>query len=260
MRAVAERRLDAHATTFRRHLDLCLGCRACETACPAGVPFGSLLETTRAEIERRGPPAPRAAAAVADLRGISRIPSGSRALLAVVRLYRRSGLQRARAPGGAAPPVPAADGDGALLADVPARDAVCPSSCRRAAARAAASALLTGCVQRHLYRRRQPRHGAAALALAGWDVVVPRAQGCCGALDLHAGRLDVLRGRAHGAGGGVPRRRRLGRHQRGRLRLGHAGVRSLASDEAADAPRRSRTRDVSELLADAELPLGPLQR
>src|SRR5438477_11006167 len=53
MRAVAEGRLDV-TETYTHHLDLCLGCRACETACPAGVPFGSPLEAARADIERHG--------------------------------------------------------------------------------------------------------------------------------------------------------------------------------------------------------------
>src|SRR5712664_1186367 len=56
MRAAAEGRLD-RTETYTRHLDLCLGCRACETACPSGVPFGSLLETARAELAQRGRPA-----------------------------------------------------------------------------------------------------------------------------------------------------------------------------------------------------------
>ena len=51
MRAVGEGRI-APTETFRRHLDLCLGCRACETACPSGVPFGSLLEAARAQTVR----------------------------------------------------------------------------------------------------------------------------------------------------------------------------------------------------------------
>src|SRR5215468_12275684 len=55
MRAVAEGRLDV-TDNYVRHLDLCLGCRACETACPAGVPFGSLLETARGDIEHKGRP------------------------------------------------------------------------------------------------------------------------------------------------------------------------------------------------------------
>src|SRR2546428_7961750 len=52
MRAVAEGRLDV-TDTVTEHLDLCLGCRACETACPAGVRFGTLLETARADMGRR---------------------------------------------------------------------------------------------------------------------------------------------------------------------------------------------------------------
>src|SRR5437867_10008270 len=52
MRAAAESRVDL-SPGLARHLDLCLGCRACETACPSGVPFGRLLEAARGQLERR---------------------------------------------------------------------------------------------------------------------------------------------------------------------------------------------------------------
>src|SRR5262245_65014737 len=57
MRAAAEGRTEL-TPTLARHLDLCLGCRACETACPSGVPFGELLEATRGQPLRRGRGAP----------------------------------------------------------------------------------------------------------------------------------------------------------------------------------------------------------
>src|SRR5262245_34203734 len=49
MRGLVEGKLSSHEI-FATHIDLCLGCRACETACPSGVPYGHLLETARAEI------------------------------------------------------------------------------------------------------------------------------------------------------------------------------------------------------------------
>ncbi|HXI61980.1 MAG TPA: 4Fe-4S dicluster domain-containing protein, partial [Pyrinomonadaceae bacterium] len=52
MRAVKEERLAVTSLTFENHIDRCLGCRACESACPAGVEYGQLLEAARAEITR----------------------------------------------------------------------------------------------------------------------------------------------------------------------------------------------------------------
>lgn len=54
MRAVAEEKIDI-SPTYHKHLDLCLGCRACETVCPSGVNFGHLLESARAEMVETKP-------------------------------------------------------------------------------------------------------------------------------------------------------------------------------------------------------------
>src|SRR5512144_1344851 len=54
IKSLAEGRI-AMGDATARHLDLCLGCRACETVCPSGVPYGQLIETARAEIERQRP-------------------------------------------------------------------------------------------------------------------------------------------------------------------------------------------------------------
>src|SRR5258706_14478625 len=54
IKSLAEGRIALTDSTVK-HLDLCLGCRACETVCPSGVPYGQLIETARAEIERQRP-------------------------------------------------------------------------------------------------------------------------------------------------------------------------------------------------------------
>ena len=253
MRAVAEKRLDV-TEGFRRHLDLCLGCRACETACPAGVPFGSLLETSRAEIERRGRPW-RERVLSQLIFAVFPYPERLRALLVASRLYRRSGLQALVRRTGILGSFPRLAAMERLLPEVPAAATLPELVPARGRARGRV-ALLTGCVQRYLYADVN-LDTARLLSMAGWDVVVPRGQGCCGALELHAGRLDALRRRAAALGAVFPadvdwvvtNAAGCGSAMR---EYGH-----WTSDEAATRVA-SRTRDVTELLADADLPLAPL--
>src|SRR3989442_7286479 len=102
MRAAAEGRI-ALTETFTRHIDLCLGCRACETACPSGVRFGSLLEATRAQLRRHGPP-PRRRFLDRVIYAVFPEPDRMGAALGLLRLYRRAGLHRfPGAPGGPRP-------------------------------------------------------------------------------------------------------------------------------------------------------------
>ena len=63
--------------TFRRHIDACLGCMACVTACPSGVQYGQLIEHTRPIVEQQGVAATgRSALPVRDLRAVSSSRAG----------------------------------------------------------------------------------------------------------------------------------------------------------------------------------------
>jgi glycolate oxidase iron-sulfur subunit len=55
MRQVQEEKLPVDSQTFRKHIDRCLGCRACEAECPSGVEYGHLLEAARVSVERERP-------------------------------------------------------------------------------------------------------------------------------------------------------------------------------------------------------------
>ena len=252
IRAAAEGRLEL-TETFGRHLDLCLGCRACESACPSGVPFGSLLEATRSQFRRRA-----ASESLLSRLIFSVFPEPARlgALLAPLKLYQRSGLQRLVRGSGLLRRFPKLAAMEALLPDVPASAPLPERIAARGRSRGRVG-LLTGCVQRHLYPR--VNHDTARLlGLAGWDVVIPRDQGCCGALDLHAGRLDEMRARARRLAASFPADLDF-------VVTNAAGCGSAMKeyghwlpDDAEVARLAERTRDVSELLVDAELPLGPL--
>ncbi len=261
MRAAAEGRLDI-TETLTRHLDLCLGCRACETACPSGVPFGRLLEATRGQIERqRGPSGGRTRpwrqrALASFVLGLFPHPRRMAPVARALMAYQLSGLQRlvrgnalvARLPGLAAmerllpmvpPPMP-------LPQFIPA-----------VGRRRGRVGLLIGCVQRFLYPRLNAQT-ARVLAAAGYDVVIPETQGCCGALHLHAGRLDELRTFARALADAFP-------EDLDYIVTTAAGCGSTMKeyahwmpDDSRVAGLAARTRDVSEVLADCDLPLGRL--
>jgi len=256
MRAVAEGRLDV-TETFTRHLDLCLGCRACETACPAGVPYGTILETARVEIERRRRPLGRRLLTAA-LFSVFPHPERMGPALALARVYRRSGFQRLVRSTRLLARWPRLAALDALLDDVPEAESRGPEFLAARGRARGRVGLLTGCVQRHVYPGVN-RDTAALLSLAGWDVVAPRRQGCCGALELHAGRLDAFRGRARALAAVFPDD--LDWIVTNAAGCG-AALRDCARwlpDDPAAARLAARTRDVSELLAETDLPLGPLE-
>lgn len=166
-----------------RHLDQCLGCRGCETACPAGVPYGRLLEATRATlIEHR--PLPFLARLVL---GIFARPWALRLALWGARILRASGLASLLGrvlPARVAMPF-------AMLASTarpaPRRDAAAAMQSRGGAT------LLTGCVMEGLLPSVN-RATERVLARQGWTVHATEGQRCCGALHAHAG--DAVGARA----------------------------------------------------------------
>ena len=171
------------------HMDSCLSCMGCLTSCPSGVKYDRLLPATRAQIERqvRRPPGERAARAL--IFGLFPHPRRLRAARAALVAAEASGLRRAlRHPFIAArlPPV------------VRAMESVAPppgpyqrlgGRVPAASPRRGTVAMLTGCVQSVFF---SPVNAATARVLAaeGFDVEIPRAQGCCGALSGHAGREE----------------------------------------------------------------------
>jgi glycolate oxidase iron-sulfur subunit len=256
MRAAAEDRIGL-TPTMARHLDLCLGCRACETACPSGVPFGQLLEATRGQLERRGVTAPeRGSAMLRFLLAVFPRPDRLGAMLHALRAYQWSGMQALVRGLGLLAPFGKLRAMEALLPPLPAPAAPLPAvvPARGGRARGRVGVLL-GCAQRFFY----PDVNADTVRLlsaAGYDVVVPPGQECCGALHLHAGRLEDFRAMARCL---MPAFDDVDL-----VVVNAAGCGSALKEYGHWLPEDAarlfalRVRDVSEVLADADLPLRAL--
>ena len=244
MRALVEGTLEVDDDSVRTHIDRCLGCRACETACPSGVPYGHLLEATRATLLANRPLAPvarlilsvfahrpllRAAMAASRVMRASRLPSLLGRLMSGRMGFAMSMLastaQKLKSPGYEA------RGTGA-------RGSV---------------AVLEGCVMEGLYAH---TNRATERTLTHNDYVIRSApgQGCCGALHAHAGDADAARRLA---------RRNVEAFERSGadfIAVNAAGCGAMIKEYGhllADDPEfadraqavAARARDVSELLA-----------
>lgn len=170
------------------HLSLCLDCRACETVCPAGVPYGGLIEAAKAEIERARPgDAGRRIFRWLNFGVLLGRPGMLRAAAAMLRAYQVSGLQRLVRATGLARMLPGTlPAWERLLPTIPADRRPLPPVTPAQGARRGRVALLEGCIQSVVFGAHN-RATARVLAKNGWDVVVPRGQGCCGALNAHGG-------------------------------------------------------------------------
>jgi glycolate oxidase iron-sulfur subunit len=160
------------------HFDACLGCMACVTACPSGVQYDRLITETRTMVEQVRPPAGRALRAAVF--ALFPYPRRLRAAKAPLVGYQRLGLPWKQH-------LPATLRTLIELAPPVRRAVPLPSFVPALGPRRARVGLLTGCVQDAFF----PSVNAATarvLAAEGCDVVIPPAQGCCGALSLHSGR------------------------------------------------------------------------
>ena len=180
--------------SFVKHIDQCLDCRACETACPSGVEYGKLVEAARAQIEQNYK-RPFFSRLSRDFvfRRLLPFPNRIAALARVLYLYQRSGLQSlVRATGilkllglsekeKLLPPIDREFFFSKLGKTYPAMGP-----------RRARVALFAGCVAQVSF---SALHDATIRVLTanGCEVVVPAGQTCCGALAGHAGVRDVAR-------------------------------------------------------------------
>jgi glycolate oxidase iron-sulfur subunit len=208
------------------HFDRCLGCMACVTSCPSGVRYDRLIEQTREYVEERYERAPEDALLRSLVFAVFPHPRRLRAALRLAPLGQRLPVPPRLAP---------------LVELVPRwRDAAAPPELTAAEGeRRARVGLLTGCVQSVLFGGVNAAT-ARVLAAEGYEVLAPRAQRCCGALHLHAGRREE----------GLDRARRLARTFRDAgaeaIVTNAAGCGSHLKDAELDLP----VKDVSEVLAE----------
>lgn len=183
MRAGLDGRIGMTPTVVQ-HFDTCLGCMACETACPSGVKYAPLIEQTRAAVETHHPRATGERWFRSLLFQTLPYPSRLRWLalpLVLLGALRRSAPVLALTPRRLRPLLTLAPevGAGALFAATPAMTPAVGERRLRVG-------LVTGCVQRTFFSGVNDAT-ARVLAAEGCDVVAPPSQGCCGALMVHAG-------------------------------------------------------------------------
>lgn len=182
MRALVEGDLSLDDPTVHTHIDRCLGCRGCESACPSGVPYGQLLEATRATLAARRP-----------LPAVARLVLGTFArpwalsfALALGRLARATGIARllSRVPGRVGFAF-------AMLRSTSVPVEREPYTAAGDGSRGRA-AVLHGCVMRGLFAQTN-RATERVLVVNDYSVVAAPGEGCCGALHAHAGDMGSAR-------------------------------------------------------------------
>jgi len=188
MRLVADGRAGL-TDRMRRHLELCLDCRSCETACPSGVKYGRLIEPFRLAMEQADERVEKRYDWFRELILFRLFPFAERMrrLLAPVRFLQRLGLYRAAERLGLFKLIPGRLGRMLPLLPLPLRSGPrLPKFLPAVGRKRARVAFFVGCVADAMFRH---VHWATLRVLQqnGCDVFIPRGQGCCGAIHFHNG-------------------------------------------------------------------------
>jgi glycolate oxidase iron-sulfur subunit len=184
MQAAAQGRIDLN-NTFEKHIDLCLGCRACETACPSGVQYGLLVEQARLSVEKARPASNierviRWAALQHLLPKVKRLRWVARFL----RLYQVSGLSRLVRKLNILPgPLKTMEG---MLPDLPRKYREYRRPALAFGEKLGDVAFFHGCVQ-EAFLAEVNEATIRVLQNNGFEVHFPSSQTCCGAAALHIG-------------------------------------------------------------------------
>ncbi|GCE13035.1 (Fe-S)-binding protein [Tengunoibacter tsumagoiensis] len=221
MKAVADGKL-AVDTNFIEHMNCCVGCRACETACPSGVQFGKLIEAAREQIQlevpqEAAPPSALEQSSTALTPSLNRNPLPltllrrfffeimlpSRLMLTLIfgglKIYQRSGLQMLVHRTGLlrfadSLPTPfkgKLSTPEALMANVQGEIIPRPLPERTPAlgVQRYRVGMISGCIMDQVFHDINEAT-IRVLSTNGCEVITPQQQGCCGALHIHAGEAD----------------------------------------------------------------------
>jgi glycolate oxidase iron-sulfur subunit len=182
MRGAVEGDIAVDDPSLTTHIDRCLGCRACETACPSGVPYGHLLEATRATIATKEPIG-LVARLTLTVMGSAPLRAMAFAFARLARTLRLTSLL-ARLPGRAGFAFAMLESTRPVFAS--------PPSPGRSPGTRGKVATLDGCVMEGLFAHTN-RATRVVLSRNDYEPVAAGGQGCCGALHAHAGDLERAR-------------------------------------------------------------------
>ncbi len=181
------------SASFVTHIDRCLGCMACVTACPSGVQYDSLLEAARPQVEREANRGLGDRAFRSLIFALFPHPGRLRVLSWPLALYQKLGVQRILQRSGLLTLLPLRlQAMERLLPPITLTNERLPARIAAIGPQRKRVGLLLGCVQRVFFGGVN-QATARVLAAEGCEVIVPQTQACCGALAEHAGEeLDAM--------------------------------------------------------------------